>query len=72
MIGRIDGNNTGNETRGRGFKLTCCVGELCFSQAPRDLCDRIDSTASYLRRIDSELGSLQALAGKSWTLRYRE
>ena len=49
MIGRIDGSNTGNEARGRGLKLICYVGEFCFCQAPRDLCDRLDRNASYLK-----------------------
>lgn len=72
MIGRIDGSNTGNEARSRGFTLTCWVGEVCSSQARRDLCDTRDRNATYLRRIDSELISLQALSRNSWTLRYSE
>ena len=72
MVGRVDGSNTGSEAHSRGFKLTCCVGEVCFSQARRDLCDTRDSNAIYLRRVDSEIDPLQALAGSSLTLRYSD
>ena len=69
IVGHVDGSKTGSEARSRGFKLTCCVGEVCFSRARRDLCDTRDSNAMYLRRVDSKTDSLQALAGSSLTLR---
>ena len=69
MIARIDGSYTGNEARSRGSKPTCCVGEVCFSQARRDLCDTRDSDATYFGRTDSKLDFLQALAGNSCTMR---
>ena len=72
MVGCVNGSNTGSGARSIGFKLTCCVGEVCFSQARRDLCDTRDSNAIYLRRIDSEMYSLQALAGSSLMLRYSD
>ena len=69
MIARIDGSYTGNEACSRGFKRTCCVGEVCFSQARRDLCDTRNSDATYFRRTDSKLNFVQALAGNSCTMR---
>ena len=39
MIERIDGSNNINEARSTGFQLTCCVGEIWFNHARRDLCD---------------------------------
>ncbi len=72
MIGRFDGSNTGNEARNRGSSLARCIGEVCFSQARRELCDTKDSNATYLGGTDSELDPLRALAGNSLTLRYRE
>ena len=72
MIERIDGSNNVNEARNSGFQLTCCVREIWFSHARRDLCDTRDSNATYLRRVDSEVDSLQALAGNSRTLWYSE
>lgn len=65
MIGRIDGSNYVNEARSRGFKLTCCVGEVWFSEARRDLCDTRDSNATCLGGVDSELDSRRTLAGNS-------
>ena len=72
MIERIDGSNNINVARSTGFQLTCCVGEIGFNHARRDLCDTRDSNATYLRRVDSGLDSLQALAGNSRTLWYSE